>query len=94
MYNTVYLIRRVAVRIGRPVLVVLLPLPGPILKILVGGCCALNWNAFCGGFGALKENADCAAGAVAGPPNPNGLAASVVLFAALNENAVPDKMII
>lgn len=93
MYNTTYLIRRVAVRIGRPVLVVLVPLPGPILKILAGGCCcALNWNAFCVGFGALNEKADCAAGAVAGPPKPNagGLAASVVLFAALNENPVPD----
>lgn len=82
-----------AVRIGRPVLVVFVPLPGPILKIfVVGGCCALNWNAFCVGAGALNENADCVAtGADVGPPNANGcFAASVELLVALNENVVPN----
>lgn len=96
MYRKAYLIRRVAVRIGRPVLVVFVPLPGPMLKMFAGGW-ALNWNAFGAGpgpgVGALNEKADCvAAGAVAGPPNANGLAASVELFWALNENELPNKM--
>lgn len=86
----------VAVRIGRPVFVVV-PLPGPILKIfVVAGCCALNWNAFGDGdglgVGALNENdAGVAAGAVAGPPNANGFEESVELFGALKENEVPVK---
>lgn len=94
-----YLILLVAVRIGRPVFVVLVPLPGPILKIFAAaGCCALNWNAFGGGVGvgagALNENdADVAAGAVAGPPNANDFEASPELVGALKENEEPiDEM--
>lgn len=38
-----YFIRRTAVRIGRPVFAVFVPLPGPILNILAAGCgVALN----------------------------------------------------
>lgn len=90
------MIRLVAVRIGRPVFVVFVPLPGPMLKIFAAGCCALNWNAFGGGVGvgvgvgALNENdAGVAAGAVAGPPNANDFEASAVLFGVLKENEVP-----
>lgn len=92
-----YLILLVAVRMGRPVFVVL-PLPGPMLKIFAGACCcALNWNAFADGVavgaGALNENeAGVAAGAVAGPPNAKAFEASPGLFGALNENEFPIGM--
>lgn len=85
-----YLIRRVAVRIGRPVFVVFVPLPGPMLNIfgVAVGCGApicVCPNAF--GAGELNEKpAGVAAGAVAGPPNPNDFDASVALAEALNEN--------
>lgn len=90
-----YFIRRVAVRIGRPVLVVD---PGPMLNMLVVGCCgaALNWKAdWVGaipGLGALNVNgAVGAAGAVDGPPKLNGFDASGWLFVAPNANDEPTQ---
>lgn len=83
--------RRVACRIGRPLLVV--PPPVPMLNKLLFGCCApipaLNWNAFVGNVGAAapaeKLNAGAAAGAVAGPPPK----LNVVSAGAPNANGLP-----